>query len=170
MDRHTKGCILFDWGDTLMRVFPEFSGPMKDWPTLEAVPGAAEMLSVLRQNWILALATNAADSEEEDIRLALHRVGLDIYLDKIYCFKTIGHTKPSPEFFGYILDDLGLSPELAVMVGDDYAADVLGANRCGVRAVWFNEHTREEHKNKKQRTIHELGALPELLHEFMQSS
>jgi len=27
MDHPIKGCILFDWGDTLMRDFKEFSGP-----------------------------------------------------------------------------------------------------------------------------------------------
>ena len=170
MDRQPKGCILFDWGDTLMRVFPEFSGPMKDWPRLEAVPGAADMMSALHQDWILALATNAADSEAEDIRLALHRVGLDRWMDKIYWFRKIGHKKPSPEFFNYILNDLGLSPEQAVMVGDDYESDVLGANTCGLQAVWFNERTREEHKNKQQRTIHKLGALPDLLQEFIKPS
>jgi putative hydrolase of the HAD superfamily len=167
MDRRPKGCLLFDWGDTLMSVFPEFDGPMKDWPTVEAVPGAVEMLAALHPDWTLVLATNAADSEEEEIRLALRRVGLDRWLDKIYCFKTIGRTKPSPEFFNYILNDLGLSPERAIMVGDAYEADVLGANACGLRAVWFNEYTSEEHKNEKQRTIHELGALPALLPEFM---
>ena len=164
-----KSCILFDWGDTLMRVFPEFSGPMKDWLRVEAVSGAVDVLSALHVDWTLALATNAADSDEEDIRLALRRVGLELWLEKIYCFKAIGHKKPSPEFFNYILEDLGLSAGQTVMVGDDYVADVLGANRCGLRAVWLNERTDEEHKNKKQRTIHELGALPDLLPEFMQS-
>jgi HAD superfamily hydrolase (TIGR01509 family) len=170
MNRHTRGCILFDWGDTLMRVFPEFSGPMKDWPRLEAVPGAAEMLAALHADWTLALATNAADSDEQAIRVALRQVGLEGWLDKVYCFKQIGHKKPSPEFFNYILSDLGFSPEQAVMVGDGYETDVLGANTCGLRAVWFNERSAEQCKSERQRTIHELGALPELLQEFMQSA
>ena len=163
-----KSCILFDWGDTLMRVFPEFSGPMKDWPTVEAVPGAIEILSALHQDWILALATNAADSEEGDIRLALRRADLERCLDKIYCFKMIGHKKPSTEFFGYILEDLGLSPEQAVMVGDDFDNDVLGANHCGIRGIWFNEHSTEARKNNLHCTIHELDTLPEALKDFMQ--
>ena len=170
MAHSSKGCILFDWGDTLMRDFKEFSGPMKDWPRVEAVQGAAEMLSALYPDWTLALATNAADSDEEEIRLALQRVGLAVYLDKIYCFKTIGHKKPSLEFFNYILNDLGLSPKQAVMVGDNYEADVLGANACGLQAVWINERTGEERKNERQRTIHELGALPGILIELTVST
>ena len=134
-----KGSILFDWGDTLMRVFPEYTGPMKDWPRLEAVPGAVDMLDGLHEDWILALATNAADSDEADIRAALRRVDLERRLDKVYCFKTIGYRKPSPEFFDFILKDLGLPAERVIMVGDDLEADVLGARRAGLRAVWFNQ-------------------------------
>src|SRR5262249_41526292 len=35
--------------------------------------------------------------------------------------------KPSPDFFRLALDTAGMAPELAVMVGDDLAADVAGA-------------------------------------------
>ncbi len=133
-----KPAILFDWGDTLMRVFPEYTGPMKDWPRVEAVPGAAALLDSLHEDWLLCLATNAADSGEADIRAALRRVDLERRLDKIYCFKTIGYKKPSSEFFKFILKDLDLSANKVIMVGDDYIADVLGAQAAGVRAVWFN--------------------------------
>ena len=34
MKHPPKGCLLFDWGDTLMRDFKEFDGPMKDWRRL----------------------------------------------------------------------------------------------------------------------------------------
>ncbi|MBW6469119.1 MAG: hypothetical protein K0B85_08190 [Coriobacteriia bacterium] len=29
-------CVLFDWGDTLMVDCPEYSGPMRAWPHVEA--------------------------------------------------------------------------------------------------------------------------------------
>jgi putative hydrolase of the HAD superfamily len=167
MQRHPSGCILFDWGDTLMRDFKEFSGPMKDWPRLQAVPGAAEMLAALRPDWTLALATNAGVSEEADIWAALQRVSLDHWLDKVYCFKRIGCKKPSMEFYQYILDDLSLVPRSVCMVGDNFTADVLGANACGLRAIWFNEHSPEMRENDLHRTIHELQALPGVLKRFM---
>ena len=170
MPRRPQGCLLFDWGDTLMRDFKEYSGPMKDWPRLEALPGAGESLAALRADWVLALATNAADSDEPAICSALRRVDLDRYLDKIYCFKKIGCRKPSPAFFSFILDDLGFPPNQAVMVGDDYEVDVLGANRCGLRAVWFNERSAEDRRDAQHRTIHSLAELPGLIPEFMRSS
>jgi len=53
------------------------------------------------------------------------------------------------------------------MVGDNYEADVLGANVCGIRAVWFNEHSLEERAGILHITIHTLGALPDALNIFL---
>ena len=167
MPRYPRGCLLFDWGDTLMRDFKEFNGPMKDWPRVEAVSGAAEMLAALRPDWTLALATNANDSVEVDIWSALQRVNLHKLLDKVYCFKKIGYKKPSMEFFQYILDDLKLTPRSIVMVGDNYETDVLGANACGMRAIWFNEHSLEVRENDLHRTIHDLRTLLDSMKDFI---
>jgi HAD superfamily hydrolase (TIGR01662 family) len=167
MPGHPKGCLLFDWGDTLMRDIPEFSGPMKDWPRVEAMPGAAETLAALHPDWTLAIATNAADSDEKDIRAALQRADLDRWLDQVYCFRKIGHKKPSLEFFQYILKDLGLSPQSVCMIGDNHEVDVLGANACGMRAIWFNEHSLEQRQAALQRSIHSLAGLQEALKGFM---
>jgi len=167
MPGYPKGCILFDWGDTLMRDFKEFNGPMKDWPRVEAVPGAAETLAALHPDWLLALATSADVSDEKDIRIALQRVDLDQWLDRIYCFKNIGYKKPSMEFYRYIQADLKLSPRFICMVGDNYEADVLAANRSGMHAIWFNEHSQEERQDEMHRTIHSLTALPDILRGFL---
>jgi FMN phosphatase YigB (HAD superfamily) len=162
-----NGCILFDWGDTLMRDFKEFHGPMKDWPCVEAVAGAGELLSRLNPDWTLALATNAVDSDEADIRAALLRADLDRWLARVYCFKQIGYRKPSLEFFQFLLDDLKVTPARACMVGDLFEVDVLGANACGIRAIWFNEWTDEVRQGALHRTIHALRELPEALKDLM---
>ena len=162
-----KPCLLFDWGDTLMRDFKDCTGPMKDWPRVEAIPGAAETLAALHPGWILAIATNADVSDEQDIRLALQRVDLDRWLDKVYCFKKIGYKKPSVEFYRTIQADLKLSPQFLCMVGDNYETDVLGANACGIRAIWFNEHSLENREDALHRTIHALSALPDALKSFL---
>lgn len=152
-------CILFDWGDTLMRVFPEFEGPMFTWPRVEVVSGIKETLVELHREWTLALATNAIESRERDIWLALERVGLEKLIDQVYCYRMIGHRKPAIEYFEYILNELGIERENVVMVGDDFGADVLGANRSGIRAIWFNEWSDEERVSEMHRTIHELSEL-----------
>ena len=91
--------VLFDWGGTLMRVFPQSRGKMRDWPKVEEIPGARKALHALHGRIGIALATNAADSEEEDIRKALERADLGSFIKRIYCFKTVGAKKSSPRIF-----------------------------------------------------------------------
>ena len=146
-----------------MRVFPKFGGPMANWPQLETMPSAQKTLSSLRADWIIALATNAEDSTEDEIRRALAKVKLDKIIERVYCFRKIGHKKPSRAFFEFILNDLGVSSSSVVMVGDNYEFDVIGATRSGIRAVWFNRHSEEEQFNTMQRTIHDLKELPATL-------
>lgn len=156
-------CILFDWGGTLMRDYSEFSGPMVKWPRIGTMEYVPEVLTRLHQTWMLALATNAVDSDEGEIWAALRRCGLDQFLDKVYCLRMIGYKKPSPEFFEYILRDLGIDRSKVVMVGDDFDSDVLGAARSGIHAVWFNRDSLEIRKGELYDTIHDFRSLPQAL-------
>jgi putative hydrolase of the HAD superfamily len=158
-----RRALLFDWGDTLMRVFPQAAGPMAAWPQVEAVPEAAAALAALQPTWTLAVATNATESAEAEIRAALARVELDHFFERIYCFRTLGRQKPDPVYFTAILADLELPPERVVMVGDSFTADVAGAVQCGLAAVWFNPRTPEVREGPGLATIHDLSELPAAL-------
>jgi len=165
-ESHT-GCVLFDWGDTLMRDFPEFTGRMVGWPRVEVCAYAKEVLSALRSmGWTLALATNASDSSESDVWDALRRGGLDSLLDRIYCSHNVGVRKPSRAFFDFIVRDLGLPRSDMVMVGDDFAADILGATAAGIRAVWVAGEREAERRGNMHRTIRDLRDLPRLLEQW----
>ena len=159
-------CVLLDWGNTLMREFPEYSGPMAAWSHVEAIPNVKEVLAQLRPQWILALATNSVDSDETAIWEALDRVGLRSLLDKVYCFQSIGHSKPAPDFFNYIVDDLGMDRRCMIMIGDGFEKDVLGANLSGIRGIWFNESSDEIRSGKMYKTIRDFRSLPETLAAF----
>jgi putative hydrolase of the HAD superfamily len=78
----------------------------------------------------------------------------------------VGYKKPAPEFFRFILDDLGLQPEQAVMVGDDFPTDVLGAQSVSIRAIWCNERTDEVRTGRLYKTIHDFRELPGMLNEI----
>lgn len=160
-------CILFDWGDTLMRVFPEYSGPMVKWPMVEAMPYAVETLAALHPYYTLAVATNAKDSEETEIWAALGRVALAEHLDRVYCFKRIGFAKPSARFFEYIMNDLSLSAQEVIMVGDDWEADIIGANLAGLRAVWLNAHSNQKRSDVRHQIIGNLSELPAVLRQYV---
>jgi putative hydrolase of the HAD superfamily len=130
--------ILFDWGGTLMREIPGFDGPMADWPRVEAIPGAAETLRSLHGAYAIAVATNAALSDERLVRTALARVGLDGYVSVVATARDLGTSKPDPEFFHVVVKRIGCPPAEAAMVGDSYGSDVVGAKAAELRAIWFN--------------------------------
>jgi HAD superfamily hydrolase (TIGR01458 family) len=76
--------------------------------------------------------------------------------------------KPSPDFFRSALDSAGVAPERAVMVGDDLAADVAGAQAVGMRGVLVRTGKgAEPHPDagaaEPDATIDSLAALPALL-------
>ncbi len=131
--------ILFDWGDTVMRVFPQFRGAMVDWPKVEPMPGIVDACSSLSRQHQLYIATNAADSNAQEISRALARVGVDTYFSHNFTSGELGCTKPSPLYYQQILSILDLSPDKVLMVGDDIHADILGSEKVGIKSVWIHQ-------------------------------
>jgi HAD superfamily hydrolase (TIGR01509 family) len=149
-----------------MRVFPESTGEMKDWPQVSALPGAVETLAGLHPQYLLAVATNAKDSDETAIWAALERVGLAEHLDRVYCYRNIGYAKPDRRFFDHIIADLLLPLAQIIMVGDDWDSDIRGANLAGLRAVWLNEGVFRDQHSEQVRTVHTLAELPTALEDW----
>jgi len=156
--------VLFDWGDTVMRDDPASTVPMVEWPVVHAIDGIADVLAYLRSSGRRSiLATSANISDEAQIRAALARASLDMYLSGIYCFKNTDLPK-GEAFYRHILADLGLPASNALMVGDHFEKDVLAANNAGIFAVWFNPRSGESHTGDLHVTVH---SMPELLSFFV---
>ena len=151
--------ILFDWGDTVMRDYPERTMPMVEWGAVEVIDGVGGVLGYLHSTGRrIVLATSAAISDENQIRGALARGGLDRYFSRIYCFKNTQLPK-GEEFYRYILNDLQLSPADALMVGDGFEKDVQIPNTLGMFAVWFNPRTEETREDGQHATVHSMREL-----------
>lgn len=134
--------LVFDWGDTILRDFPEYSGPMAAWPRVEAISGVPAALPRLERDYRLALASNAAESTADQVRVALRRAGLDRHFPHIFTARELGLTKQDPGYYPRVLQALGCLPEQALMIGDGYETDVAAAKAAGMRAAWFNPQTR----------------------------
>src|SRR5512139_824848 len=116
--------VLFDWGDTVMHDYPERTNPMVEWETVKVVEGISDVLAYLHSTGRrIVLATSAAISDEEQIRGALKRGGLDIYFSHIYCYNNTQLSK-GKAFYRYIMDNLQLSPSDALMVRDGFEKDI----------------------------------------------
>lgn len=155
-----KQCILFDWGNTLMRDLPGFTGTMVSWPEVQVVPGVPEMLERLKDDFIFCLGTNAELSTSVEIRGALQRVAIDRYISRIYCYQEIGILKPSRRFFEAVLQDLELPAAQVVMVGDSLVNDVFGALQADMSGIWYNSISMDELRQERLETIHDFAELP----------
>jgi putative hydrolase of the HAD superfamily len=151
--------ILFDWGNTVMRDYPEITVPMVEWETIEIIGGIADVLACLHASGRrIVLATSASISDEKQIWAALARGGLDTYFSKIYCFNNTQLPK-GEEFYQHILNDLGISASDALMVGDGIESDVEIPNSLGIFAVWFNPESDEMRKDDLHITVHSMDEL-----------
>lgn len=130
--------IIFDWGNTVMRDFPDYAGPMVTWPRVEVMPGVREALTSLRPFYRLVLASNAYESDARQARAALRRVGLDGFFSAIVTSKELGAAKPDPAFFEQVLALCDTVPHRSVMVGDNFRTDIVGAKYAGLWAIWYN--------------------------------
>jgi FMN phosphatase YigB (HAD superfamily) len=152
---------LFDWGDTVMRDYPEITIPMVEWQTIEVIEGVADVLAYLHYSGRrITLATSAAISDEGQIWGALARGGLDRYFSSIYCFKNTDLPK-GEEFYRYVLNDLGISASDALMVGDGFEKDIEIPNKLGIFAVWFNPRSDETRSGDLHVTVHSMKELQE---------
>ena len=104
---------------------------------------------------LLALSNGNAD---------LGVIGLDRHFEFALSAREAGVAKPDARIFAQLLARAGLAPREVVYVGDDPRADVEGARRAGLAAVWVDRFGRDwpgecappEHR---VRDLHELAAL-----------
>lgn len=100
-----------------------------------ALAGAAELLQAVRGHARVAIVTNNLLEEQQD---KLQYCALDPFVDALIASEDVGVSKPDPGIFRIALERVGASADEAVMVGDSWANDIVGAARAGIRAVWFN--------------------------------
>lgn len=120
--------------DQAIQLAPEMHRYMsEDHQTEDWIPPEVpETLQVLKESgYRLGVVSNREHSYEE----YLIQVGLMEYFDLSLVAGEVDAWKPDPRIFLHALDQLGYSPEQAVYVGDNYYADIQGANKAGLHPV-----------------------------------
>ncbi|MBI9035446.1 MAG: HAD-IA family hydrolase [Bacteroidales bacterium] len=153
--------LIFDWGNTIMEDDSSEKGPMYQWKEVKLVEGADELLEYISKKYIVCLATNAGESNAQDVKKALKRVDVLQYFDHIYTSKDLGYNKPDPNFFIKMCKDLGLMAYDCTMIGDNYQKDIVGAKQINIRTVFFNRNTIQ--KGSFPEADFQIGSLKELL-------
>jgi putative hydrolase of the HAD superfamily len=92
------------------------------------------MSAIKRHGRIGIVSNNLLEEQQEKLQIC----GLDVFVDALIVSEETQVSKPDPAIFRIALDRLGVEPSESVMIGDSWAADVLGARAAGIRAIWFN--------------------------------
>jgi len=99
------------------------------------VDGAPATLRRLHEQVRIGIVTNNEVAEQEE---KVRFLGIQQSVDLLVVSGEVGVTKPDPRIFRTALERAGVEPAQAVMIGDSWENDVLGALGAGVRPVWFN--------------------------------
>lgn len=105
-----------------------------------AVPGSRVLLeSLLALGVRVGIVTNGL-TEVQQAKIEV--CGLTDLLDPVLSSEAAGRRKPDPGIFELALQRADVPPGAAVMVGDSWVNDVLGAQGAGIRPVWLNRDRR----------------------------
>lgn len=131
----------------------------------QAVPleGVHEMLGQLKARGLrLGLLSNTTWPGQLH-RRGMQNLGLLEFFDETVFSSDVGLWKPNAPAFHYVTERLGVLPSEAVFVGDQLQADVVGAQRAGLRAVWITADGAEPGDARPDAVIHRLAELPATL-------
>jgi putative hydrolase of the HAD superfamily len=99
------------------------------------IDGAHDAVAMLRPKAALGLLTNGPSDIQ---RTKLRGTGFGDEFATVVISGEVGVGKPDASVFSLVLGALGTAPEHAVMVGDSWERDVLGALGAGIGAVWIS--------------------------------
>lgn len=68
----------------------------------------------------------------------LRSLGIYDLFDDVMISSDIGFKKPSPLFYGALLEKHSLDPNASVMIGNDWQADAWGAHSCGLSCMYIH--------------------------------
>lgn len=123
------------------------------------LPYANEVLEYLDKKYQLHIITNGF---EEVQLIKLKSAGIIQYFDQIVFSEKVGVKKPHPLIFKQAIKGAGATFDNSIMIGDDYYADIQGAQRVKMDSVYFNFY-RDEHAYKTDKEIHCLSELLTIL-------
>ena len=125
----------------------------------ELVPGATDLLDYLESKEYKMHIISNGFQEVTERKCVLS--GIADYFETITSADSVGVRKPRPEIFQYSLDLAKAEKNESLMIGDDWIADVKGAQRFGIDVISFDvyDDNPQEDDLKVIRNLSELKAI-----------
>ena len=123
-----------------------------------AVPGVVALLAHLHPRLRIGVVTNGLVKTQQEKIVACKLEG---FIDFLLTSEEVGVKKPDPRLFLLALEKAKTRREDAVVIGDSWTLDVLGAQQAGIRSLWLN---RGQEPCPDPRLTTELSAFEPLEH------
>jgi putative hydrolase of the HAD superfamily len=128
------------------------------WEVSENFELFEDVMPVLEELRRAELRLGLVSNGIRDLREFVVHHRLDV--DAVIGSRAHGYVKPHPTIFQAALQQLGVEPEVAVMVGDSLEEDVKGARALGLRAILMD---REDRHPEFEERLTDLYGLPAAL-------
>lgn len=110
--------------------------------TMEPVPGLLEFLALCQENGtkvvVVSDLTTAIQCEK------ISHLGISSYIDSLVTSEEVGVEKPDARCFTLALDKAGVEPANAVVIGDSYERDIIGAEALGIPSILITHDSHPE--------------------------
>ncbi|WP_419881954.1 HAD family hydrolase [Peribacillus sp. B-H-3] len=148
------------WEDLLQDYISQFKNSCVPFPNL------ISMLEKLRSNnLVLGMITNGKGQFQIDNIRAL---GIKKYFEKILVSEWEGIKKPDPQIFKRALEQLNVSPNESIFVGDHPKNDVNAAQNVGMKGIWKKDF--QWNNVKADFIVDDLAELPLIIENLTQSN
>ncbi|MCT4671771.1 MAG: YjjG family noncanonical pyrimidine nucleotidase [Prolixibacteraceae bacterium] len=104
------------------------------------LPGALDFLKYASKKYKIVLVTNGFRKVQWQ---KIYTSKIDQYVDHMVVSEDVGVPKPSPKIFQYALSCANAKRTEAIMIGDSFEADVMGAIAMKIPTIYFAKQTKE---------------------------
>ncbi len=126
----------------------------------DLVEGAFQLLEYLSdKNYILHILSNGF---KEVTARKCELSGIKNYFQTITSADEINIRKPQPEIYQYALDKANAKKENAIMIGDDWIADIEGAKSFGLQVIFFDVFN-DNYQAENVKVVKKLSEIKDLL-------
>jgi HAD superfamily hydrolase (TIGR01662 family) len=127
--------VLFDFGETLVERVSDEIRPLTEQQIVPFQDAAPTLRRLHDAGIRVGIVSNTTQTSGDDLTRVLRTLGLEACVDAVVTSFDAGRTKPHPSVFLRALRKVEVSPEQAMMVGDDPVADIGGAAALGMITV-----------------------------------
>lgn len=107
---------------------------------MRAIPGVIDVITKLRElGYKIIVITNGFRKMQME---KIQKCRIENLIDDFITSEEVGEGKPNPKIFLEALKRNSTNIEDAIVIGDAWDLDILGANPIGIKSIWLNRRNQ----------------------------